>query len=517
MEVPLFRRIAAGILLVGMIGCTGGDGAVNEPVGTTSESSPFRVGHPPEGYSPVQAGRGTLTQAWGEDSFGSHESVTVLAPKGEGPGGPGEVRVELFGYEGLQGRISQGLIGYGIGDPPPKFELDGKEAVFKAAHETYFGQVPAQLAVDFGNDVGVLVSKASAGRDELAEIALATRPQDDHLLAPVVDDPPGGLEVVGSADADVGFSLTGFPSPNSDHLPAGERGHTAAWARPKPGGAWFAEDGTVVVTTLPGLALDLDAVVASTNWAVRRNHPPEAKPVEVSGRPGRVVTFANGNEDTVVVSSTKAGDLLLVNAHGPNRPSVDQLVAVASSVEPATAAEWDQFVTAVRGGPGLRADAGAVELERGKVGDIEWLMQAVEPSPNSRLRSRPGPQPAGMTVDDCLKLPEGRVCENQSASTGDTAFWLFNYKAPPTSTFPSYLIVTVTGSPAERARVHLQGAPAVDIALHPVPGGPLKAGIVTNMVFPQAPVAPCLEPGAPTYAGLVELLDRSGRRVACPK
>lgn len=513
----MLRRIAAVVLLVGIVGCTGGDRAENEPVGTTGESSPFRVGHPPEGYTPVQAGRGTLTQAWGEDSFGSHESVTVLAPKGEGPGGPGEVRVELFGYEGLQGGISQGLIGYGIGDPSPRFDLDGKDAVFKGAHEAYFGRVPAQLAVDFGNDVGVLVSKASAKREELADVARATRPQDDHLLAPVVDDPPGNLEVVGSADADVGFSLTGFPSPNSDYLPAGERGHTAAWARPKPGGAWFAEDGTVVVTTLPGLSLDLDAVVASTHEVIRRNFKPAAEPIDVSGRPGRVVTFANGKEDTVIVSSTEAGDLLLVNAHGPNRPSVDQLVAVASSVETATQAEWEQFVTAVVGGPGLRPDAGAVELERGKVGDFEWLMQAIEPSPNSRLRSRPGPQPAGMTVDDCLKLPEGRVCENQSASTGNTAFWLFNHKAPLKSSFPNFMIVTVTGSAAERARVHLQGAPAVEIVLHPVPGSQLKAGIVTNMVFPQAPVAPCLEPAAPTYAGLVELLDRAGRRVACPK
>jgi hypothetical protein len=407
--------------------------------------------------------------------------------------------------------------GYGIGDPAPKFELDGKVAIYKAAHEANNQRVPAQLAVDFGDGVGVLVSGANAKRDELEDVARATRPQDDHLLAPVVDDPPGNLEVVGSADADVGFSLTVFPSPNSDFLPAGERGHTAAWARPKPGGAWFAEDGTVIVTTLPGLSLDLDAAVASTNSAVRRNHRPEAKPIEVSGRAGLVMTFANGKEDTVIVSSTEAGDLLLVNAHGPGRPSVDQLVAVAASVEPATQAEWEQFVTEVEGGPGLRPDAGAVELERGKAGDIEWLLQAVEPPPNSRLRSRPGPQPAGMTVDDCLKLPEGRVCENRSASTGNTAFWLFNHNAPSKSTFPNFMIVTVTGSPAERARIHLQGAPAVDIALHPVPGGQLKAGIVTNMVFPQAPIAPCLEPGAPTYAGLVELLDKAGRRVACPK
>jgi hypothetical protein len=504
-------------MLAGLIGCaSGGPGSQNQPVGTTAESSPFRVGREPEGYRLVQAGRGGITQTWGDDTAGNDEPVTVLAPAGEGPGSAGEVRVSTFGYEGLQGELAQGSQGYVIGDPQA-FELNGRQALYSAPFEYSGIRRPADLVVDAGDGVGIRVASVEASRRELAAVAEQVRVPDDNWEAPVVADPPGNLEVVGSADADVRLSILSWPGPYSDFLPAGERAHSAVWAIPIALGAWRPETGTVVVTTLPGQALDLDATAASLRGLDGRGQKPDITSADVAGRPALVVDLERG-QDRVVVSSSPGGDLLLVVAHGATLPGAEELLAVAASVEPATAAEWDQVVVAARGGPGLAPDLGAVELERGKAGDVEWLLQAVDAA---RWRYRPGPQPDGMTVDSCLKLTTGRICENQSSSTGDTAVWFFNYRvpqfAPPPEggPFPNFMIVTVT-SPAPRARVHLQGAPAVEIPLHPVPGSSLRAGIVMNMVFPVVPVAKCLDLGAPAGTGLIELLDAGGRRLPCP-
>jgi hypothetical protein len=79
-------------------------------------------------------------------------------------------------------------------------------------------------------------------------------------LAPLVPDPPDDLEVVGRADADVGVTLINGPLPGSDVLPAGTRAHSPVWAVGEPGTPWSADAGTVAVSTLPGTALDLDAL-----------------------------------------------------------------------------------------------------------------------------------------------------------------------------------------------------------------------------------------------------------------
>lgn len=88
------------------------------------------------------------------------------------------------------------------------------------------------------------VSSADGTRDELAEVARLVRPGDDHLLAPRVPDPPGGLEAVCWADAEVGVSLVSAPQPSSEWLPAGERG-------PYRGVGPWRGAGTVVAGTGP--------------------------------------------------------------------------------------------------------------------------------------------------------------------------------------------------------------------------------------------------------------------------
>jgi hypothetical protein len=83
--------------------------------GTTTESSPFVVEEPPEGYQLVLAGRGDMRQTWSSDSFGDDELVTVLAPPGADvtdPAAPGVVTVSLTGYAGFEGGLKQAVAGY---------------------------------------------------------------------------------------------------------------------------------------------------------------------------------------------------------------------------------------------------------------------------------------------------------------------------------------------------------------------------------------------------------------------
>lgn len=336
------------------------DRGQNEPVGSTSESSPFLVDRPPDGYRLVQAGRGTISQTWSSDSFGDDEPVTVLAPAGEGPGGPDEVRVSLTGFEGYQGGLAQASRGY-LSDDRQDFQLDGRPAIYMPAHERRGQKEPADLVVEAGDDLAIRVSSEDGTRDELADIAREVRPQDDHLLAPLVPEPPGDLEVVGSADADVGTSMVGPPEPSSEHISAGRRAHSTVWARTQESGAWTVEGGTVTVTTLPGQALDLDAAEAS----LHRTHDPgelEVTGVDVDGRPGVALDQVDDSAWIhglrAVVTATSGGDLLLVVAQGQDPPDVDELIDVAASVEPTDQESWEDLVLEARGGPGLHPDPG---------------------------------------------------------------------------------------------------------------------------------------------------------------
>lgn len=507
----------------------------NQPVGSTSEAHPFRIGQPPAGYRLVQAGRGTRTQAWGDDTFGSEEPVTLLAPVGQGPGGPDEIRVSVFGYQGYQGELSQGSYGYVVNaDRLEGFQIDGEPAIYSPDFSDGNIRRPADLVVDKGDGVGLRVTKSGGSRDELTAVARGAEPLDDSIRAPGVARPPEGLEVVGSADADVAYSLEESPVPYSGQLPAGTRAWCAVWALPiTPEGAWRAEYGSVVVTTLPGESLDLDAAVAVVRRPFERTPAPRIERIEVAGRPGIVLRFPDTEAQgarRAVATSTAGGDLLTVAGYGASQPAEDELIAVAASVEEATPAEWEQMVVEAGGGPGLVADTGAVELQRGKVGDTEWLLQAVDAGASSRLKARPGPQPSGMTVDDCLKTPAGRLCTNRNATQGNPVIWFFNFDAriaqirqQPGPT--NFMIVTVM-SPAARARVHLDGRPPLLIQLHPVPGSdPLRAGIVMDLTFPVAegrnpllgaPGLACRNAGEPLGPGTFELLDGGGRRVTCP-
>jgi hypothetical protein len=514
-------RTRAGISLVTLLVATacgsgdGGDSAVGEPEGVSVESSPFTLAHEPQGYRLVHAGRGGIPQTWSSDSFGDDEPVTVLAPPGANRGGGDLVRVSLTGFEGFQGGLDQAAAGYPAADGQ-HFELDGHPAIYTPGHDGDGQWVRADLVVAVGDDLAIRVAAYGATREELVELARQVEPQDDHLLAPLVPDPPDDLEVVGWADADVGVTLINGPLPGSDMLPAGTRAHSAVWAVGEPETPWNANAGTVAISTLPGTALDLDALGASLHTFEYQGSP-QVVVREVDGRPGAVLERP-GSDDwapfRAVVTSTPDGDLLLVVAHGTSQPSVDDLVAVAASVESATPEQWDALVERAGGGPGLYPDEGAVELARGTAGDVEWLFQA-RVNDGSFVNWTSSLDPSGeYLADPCLKLAtRERSCPTATSATGDDSV-VTGIARPMTledgRTFPSFVVV-MTNRPAATARVHPLNGEAIDAALLPLPGGQRQAAVVVTSTELRL-VPGCAIAGSP---GIVELLDRSGQLLPC--
>jgi hypothetical protein len=510
--------VAAGVLLLAAA-CGSGDGGDGEsagrgpePVGTTAESSPFSLTHEPEGYRLVQAGRGGARQVWASDSAPTDEAVTVLAPSGADPGGREAVLVAVTGFDGRLAKASASYVSFGGGEP---FEAEGQPAIYTPGGR----RVRSDLVMEIGDDVAVRVAAFDTTREELVEVARQVEPRRDDLLAPLVPDPPGDLEVVGSADADVAMTLAGVPLPRSP-LPAGARAHTAVWAVGERGTPWSPQAGTVAVSTLPGTALDLGALAHSFH-AHRRDPAPRVTAREVGGRPGAVLerepTGVMG-QLRAVATSIPGGDLALVVARGASQPSVDELVAIAASAEPSTRAEWDALIMRSRGGPGLHPDEGAVELSRGTAEGVEWLFQAEvdDVGINNIWNMSPDSLPTGeYAADPCLKVAtQDPLCVTSTFVANDDGTVVAATAEPATlddgRTFPGFLVVSTT-LPAATVRVHPVDAEAIDAPLVPVPGGRIRAAAVVT----QADLGPVTECPSGRSMGVFELLDRSGQPLPC--
>jgi hypothetical protein len=501
----------------------GGATAGQEPVptvGTTSESSPFAVEDPPEGYQLVLAGRGDIPQTWSSDSFGDDEPVTVLAPPGGDAGGPDAVTVSLTGYAGFEGGLDQAVAGY-PGAEPEELEIDGRRGLYTAPGSSPSGPHGADLVVAVGEDLAVRVGSADGAREELADVARRVRPRPDHLLAPEVPDPPPGLEVVGRADADVALTMQAGVLPSSDTVPAGERAHAAVWARLDATGAWTTTSPTIVVSTLPGTSASLAVLPAAVR--ALRYMTPSMTDMAVAGRPGVVLELTQDElvRRRSVVTSTPGGDVVVVVASGAELPGAGDLAGVAASVRPTTTEVWDAFVVEARGGPGLHADPGAVELERGEAEGIEWLFQArvddgslflgggdVDPATGQSTTT------GEFVIDPCLKLADGqRAClgpggsESGSASTNSVT----RVRGPldDGGEFPGFHMVMTT-LPAVTLRI--TGPHGVrDARFHELPGGKRRGAVIVTDVVD---FGGC-EPGVASSSATIVLLDAAGRPLPC--
>jgi len=194
---------------------------------------------------------------------------------------------------------------------------------------------------------------------------------------------------------------------------------------------------------------------------------------------------------------------------------VDDLVAVAASVESATREEWDAFVGRAGGGPGLHPDEGAVELARGTARDVEWLFQArVDDGSFANWASSLGAPSGQYLADPCLKLAtRERSCPTSGSGTGEDSV-VMGIAQPVTiddgRTFPGF-VVMMTTRPAATARVHPMNGEAIDAALLPLPGGQRRAATaVTSADLGLIPG--CASAGSPD---IVELLDQSGQPLHC--
>jgi hypothetical protein len=261
----------------------------------------------------------------------------------------------------------------------------------------------------------------------------------------------------------------------------------------------------------------LDAALALRPYGIAAT----VQEVSVRGRPAAVV---DGGEDAIrfraVVTATPGGDALLVVASGGELPDPEVLFDVAASVRPTTPDAWEAFEVEARGGPGLRPDPGAVELERGEAEGIEWLFQArIDDGSVPSLGGDIDPSTGRSTtdgefvIDTCLKLANGpRACLGPGSSESSSAKARFVVRARGPldggGGFPGFIMAS-TDQPAAVMRVSARDG-VHEAQFHELPGGQERgAVVVTDLGGPWI----CDAQARPPV--VVELLDAAGRSLPC--
>lgn len=509
----LVAGCAAALLAASTLRSSGGadEQALSAADGTTSTvSSPFAVGWVPPGFEPSVAGMGTAMPLWGDDSFGTDEPFTVLAPP-DRDDPAALVVVSVTGYAGYQGGFAQASAGF-PGDPA-WFEVSGRQAIFterrglpgSADEDVDEDETVSEIVVDRDEDLAVRV----VGRRSRADLAAMTSGARPHgrSRAPEVD-PPRGLTVVGGVDTDLVLALQAAAQPGTDEVPGPASAHSAAWGR---------EGSTLVILTVPGAAGDLAAVVAQPLFS----RGTTVGDLSVDGRPAVLVeqTYVDCADPPcevharTVVSATSSGDLLIVRATG-ELPIVtsEELVRVAASVGTTDSEAWDAFVVEAGGGPGLHADRGAVEVARGTQGTTEWLLQTTRVAADGSLE--PGPRDGGeLGADPCLKTSVGRrVCATSGISA--VAWGTLQYTEPaPDPALGGFFVVTSTIEAASMRAT--AGDEVATTTLVRLPGTVPRWAGVAFVARPGHTTCGPTPADTPLAVMRVELLDAAGAPVLC--
>lgn len=505
MVVWLRRSLGLGLASVLVLGGACGDGAGSTPAegpGGSTESSPFLVEAVPAGYQPVTAGTGTSKPDWGSDSTGTHEPFTVLAPEGS-TSSADVVVVSLTGFEGYQGGLAQASAGYLA---PQRVDLESKgwPVIYVPPDPTGRSEHWADLVVEVGEDVAVRVTAATGTARELMAIAEHVEVPEDHGRPPIVADPPDGLEVIGSVDAQAVMAMYVHVAPNTDAVPGGESAHGAGWLREG------SPDSQLSVVSLPGASVDLDAMLAAAGRFGPRGST--WRSAVVAGRPALVTDVEpdpSGWRSRAVWLDASWGDVVVATATGTEVPDEEAMVALAASVHPTDEQGWDDFVVRATGGPGLHPDAGRVELARGEVADVEWILQTGPPG-GGRLLGTDIDLASTRGVDPCLKLStRRRACASSGGGGADD--WIM-------STEDEGLAFVVVSTTIEASSVRITTPDEVaTVPLVPVPGGGLWAA-VAFVESPGPAVCPAAGPPPPSmepHVILVEALDAAGGVIGC--
>lgn len=481
---------------------TGAGAAMAASARAAKSSTPFRVAAIPAGFELVAAGTGTQGQEWGVDESGTDEPFTVLSPDAD-PKSDRRVVVSVTGFRGYQGGLGQASQGYF--DNSEQFRLRGDRAIYAPGGERFGRTYWADLVVAVEPDLAIRVTSPNATRDELAAIAARVRPAG-RTKAPRVANPPNGLEVVGSVDADVVVARYPAISDQDAVIPGLETAHSIGWTGPG--------NRRLTVMTVPGKRSTLDAVHSLPAIPAGRIYT--TRNVEVGDRPGVLLEpippQAPGYERRTLITQPKFGGLVIVSASGETAPSAEELATIAESVSPVSEEEWADFVAASARSV-LTPDPGAVELARGTAGNVEWLFQA---------RPRRDVSPAGLTIDGdpdaivadpCLKLSNRRRLCPGSGLSGGSDFILDTGSARPEDTYgvPEFVVVsTSTEGAALRIETRVETATG---PLYPLPNG-LWAGIVF-VADPGIAGCAAINRDLPSSVMRVEVLDTRGEVVRC--
>jgi hypothetical protein len=305
---------------------------------------PFVAGPPPGDLELelIAAGEGGLHIPWGSDDNGTDEPFTVLAPPGADATDPRAIVVSQTGFADYQGGFSQAA--GGTDEETRELTVDGRDAIYAPARRGAGPQAEwADLVVKHGSDLALRAQSRRASREDLVAVLERARPGADRNEAPTVPDPPRGLRVLGSVDARVATALRGevYVPDGTGPGSAGARG--IGWSN---GSGVGSSDASVVL--LPGDSANLAAIpgyAAFTDWE------PDVRPVQIGGRPGWLL-HGTYDEDVAlsgyhaIATHTESGDLALTVIWS-HLVSPAEAVALAESVRPATAAEWDALVGSV--------------------------------------------------------------------------------------------------------------------------------------------------------------------------
>jgi hypothetical protein len=464
---------------------------------------PFVVDDPPAGYTLVRADLGQGEPTSFSDQRAADEPFTLLTPSGR-PDDDDRVAVSFVA------RTTSGMqIDTQHRGTVESSTADGQQVDYSSGDQ--WADLVWQRRAD-GDTPGLAVRVSSSTprtRDEL--LAIARTVPVPTAWAPV--DPP---KVPGHVDGlRVAGSTTSYPFVASRPWDTLRSPSTPARARVA---LFVSDDGNhrVVVRTLPGTAGDLD-VLGRRPWLP----PRRTGETTIDGR--RAIHLAAENDEVTVVSTTSAGDLLLVSSTDLDVAELDR---VAGSVRVVDEAAWTAEAATARGGPGLRPTPGSTELDRGEANGIGWLLQTKALGPYSVGDDGLGGWTDGggrvskFGIDPCLRLVDGLSCGAGGtiglAGSGDIPNEILSFRVPDTADLSAVTLVVVTGrEPGTAIRITPTdpGTPAQTVDLQPTPKGDGRYAVVPV----GFEMAACGQVPAEVdfVTARVTLVDASGAEVAC--
>ncbi len=338
------RVVAVAVVLVVVaVACSSSSGSNTSTPGpaVSRPSQPFTVGSVPTRYTLMSQAKGRQYNAWGDDSLGTSEPFMVLDSTGSNR--PARVVVSVTGFQGYEGGLMQASPAGGPKVKYRRLRVDGHPAIFVPA-QTVNEPAPARrfawsdLLVRRGPDLAVRVRARGAMLQQLEPIA---RDVDPHgkTFAPTVRPVPGGYRSLGGVDVAAVAAAFPFEYPVSadPHRvgPGNPSVHHAEWNGPA--------DAILSVVTVPSRTASVPALVGSSAFG---NPSSRTKRVRVGDHAGVLVEERRdhplrGVWRRVVYADMGNGNVVVVAAWR-SPPRVQEMIAIAKSVKPTTAATWDR-------------------------------------------------------------------------------------------------------------------------------------------------------------------------------